>query len=714
MRPLPLPAARALPLFLLLLFPPPAAGQDPPDSLPTAPIDTLETRPSTSPVQGDPRLTWLGDTLGPADTLLPKFSQLPETWPDSLVNPYVPPRPGDWPAWTVTGDQLAGRGAYSLLDVIESEAPILANDLGGGGYPAFLGSPIGWGAGVQVVIDGVPAGSPLAESFDLRALPVEGIARISFYPGAQVAAWGGDGTGGVLEIVTRRSLTPTARSMLSFHLGSNDAQAFSGYFGRSIGGRAWAFVAANFDDTEGGVLPQGDFTRNQLVVKAGWRIGGRHRIEVARISSGLSGESDRTTIPGIEDQDANRIHAFYHGGFGPLEARLHGYREQHEILENYEFQVTPVGGNPDRVPGLTGSAERRGVRGEATVRRGGLAAWAWGASERSEAASTHPAFLASGGGSVLDPPAEGGSAALRIPNPRERTEWGGGAGWESLDIPVAGHVAVRATSHGDAAEDATAWRAAVSGRPLPALTLRASAGRSEAPAGLAGQAILATLRAAEVEIHPLQPADPGALARWSDWRAEASWSSPGWRVTGRAFGARGEGAFLWSPPSAWLYFDPGRVDLFILGEIPFNAFDAVDMRVNGFEGEAVVPLPFGVQGRAAWRRLDATEDLSDAAVPYVPENQGFGQLRWARRFFPSRDLLVETRLTGRYVGERTSVLPEPLPSFAVTDLLVQATIINFTISVSYKNLFGTGHRSETEFFLPGREGYLSIVWRFRE
>jgi hypothetical protein len=90
-----------------------------------------------------------------------------------------------------------------------------------------------------------------------------------------------------------------------------------------------------------------------------------------------------------------------------------------------------------------------------------------------------------------------------------------------------------------------------------------------------------------------------------------------------------------------------------------------------------------------------------------------GQLRYARRFFPSRDLLVEARLTGRYSGERRTLDGDALPSYLATDVLLQGTIINFTIFISFKNVGGLNYRTEETFFLPGREGYFGVNWRFR-
>ena len=64
----------------------------------------------------------------------------------------------------------------------------------------------------ELVVDGVPSGNPLAAQWDLRQIPLEGIAHVAFYPGPQAAAWGGDGTGGVLAITTRRAVAIASRA----------------------------------------------------------------------------------------------------------------------------------------------------------------------------------------------------------------------------------------------------------------------------------------------------------------------------------------------------------------------------------------------------------------------------------------------------------------------------------------------------------------------
>ena len=705
-----LPAVRRASLvpLALLLLPGPAAGQEP-DSLPEvadtlgAPRDTLELP------RGNPRLTWLGDTLPPADTLMPKFSPLPEVWADSLVDPYTLDRPGAWPEWVLSGDELVGRGAFNLLDVLQSEVLLLGNDFGGAGFPAFFGSAHGSWTNVQVVVDGVPVGHPLTAGWDLRRLPVEAIARIAWYPGPQGAAWGGSGAGGVLEITTRRHLAPTARSMLGFLAGSADAQAFSGYFGRSITRRGTLFLAANFDDTEGAANLGGgreDFTRNQLVAKAGWRLADGHRVEVSRFSDGLSGDASRANVVGTEDQDASLLHLFYKGEIGPVAARARYWSQELDIGSNFEFLEEP---------GLVGDSDRSGSRIDVSWSEAGWLGWASAAREEERVDSSHPAFLATGGENLLEPPEAGDSGSPRLVNPRERVEWGGGLGWHGSDRRWGANLAIRRVDWGEAAGSATNWQLEAVGRPVERLTVRGAVGAAHRPAEFIGQALLESFAFQGFEIHPGQPSDPGQLERWSGWRVEAAWSAPGWRIAARAYGAAGEDAFLWVPPGAWLHFDPASPEV-RLGELPFNTFDVVNLSISGFEGEIVAPLPWlDLEARIQGRHLSNTEELTGRQIPFVPENQAVVQLRSASRFFPSRDLLLEARLTGRFVGER-SVLDEdePLPEHFVADLLVQGTVINFTIFVSFKNLAGTLYRSEEEFLLPQREGYFGVVWRFRE
>ncbi|MDX1660402.1 MAG: TonB-dependent receptor plug domain-containing protein [Gemmatimonadota bacterium] len=702
---------------LLLSTAGPVLGQQEADSVPPAPVDSIVAdRTREREVLGDPRLTWLGDTLAPADTLIPKFSHLPETFPDSLVDPYTVHRPAAWPAWTISGDALLGRGAFSLLDVLQSEAMTLGVDVGGSGLPAYLGSPSGTWTNVQVIVDGVPVGDPLQAAWDLRQIPVEGIAEVAWYPGPQVAAWGGEGTGGVLEITTRRSVADAARSILGFHVGRLDAQAFSGALGRPIGRRGEAFVAANFDDIEGRDR-LGDFTRNQLVAKASARFGDQ-RVELARWSDGLTGDVTRRDVRGDQDQDATTLHLFYEGRLGPLGLAASGWRERHEIVQNLDYATRPATAffEPTRLPGLRGEGERRGAKARLRFERGPLITWAEAVWNEDEVTSFHPAFSRQTGGSLLDPPPEDDPGAATLVNPRKRTEWAGGAGWGTPASRFAANAAVRRTDYGDAADGGTSWQVEALGRPGQGIVLRASAGKAVRAADFVGQGILESLEAADIEIHPNRAADPDALEEWTGWRGEVAWMRPGWRIAGRAYGGSGDGAFLWAPPSAWLYFDRGEVDEFSVGDIPFNTFDVLDVSLSGYEAEVVAPLPWDVDGILRYRRLETSEEFSDRPLPYVPENQALGQLRYAGRFLPNRDLLVEARLIGRYMGERPALFEEEgvLPAYLVADWLTQATIINFTVYVSFKNLFSTAYRSEDSFFLPQQQWFLGIVWRFRE
>ena len=688
---------------LLLLAAGPAIAQEeavsqdsltPPDSL--APPDTVQTLI----IREDPRLTWLGDTLWSGiDTL--GFTEPIEVLPDSLVDPYTVQRPGARPVFEISGDALLGRGAFSLLDVLESESLLLGQDLGGGGAPTFLSWPPGDPGGVQVVVDGVPAGNPLVTLWDLRQIPLEGIAKVAYYPGPQAAAWGGTGTAGVLSITTRRAVARGARSLLSFSVGSFDVETFSGNFGRGLGRNGSFFVAANFDATQG-FQNAGDYTRNQTVAKLGWRIGARHQLEITRRGDEVSGEASRNNLTGEEDHEARSWHAFYGGGLGPVGVRAHGWRDTERIDQEFTLR-----GNT----GLFGEGVRKGWKADVDMRLGEVVVWGSAARERQELTSAHPAFLTFDGVSLLDPPEE--FAGVGLQNPRTRTEWAGGGGYGEPGDRWGAHAIARRMDFGEPFGSGTAWQAEVVGRPGGGLELRGMAGRALRPPDPIGDAVLVRRAEEALEIHPGLIADPGALSTWTGWRASLSWSDPRWRASAAAFGGTGDGAFAWLPPTAWLYFDPADIELFKLGQEGFNAFDVLDLSASGAEVELMMPLPYGVKGRLAYRRLSLTEDRVDEQLPYVPQDQALGQLRFARRYFPSRDLLIEARLTGRYVGERATLATEPLRSYLVVDALGQATVINFTIFVSFKNLGGLIYRSDESFDLPQAEGYLGVVWRFR-
>ncbi|HYN21220.1 MAG TPA: hypothetical protein VE078_09685, partial [Thermoanaerobaculia bacterium] len=451
-------------------------------------------------------------------------------------------------------------------------------------------------------------------------------------------------------------------------------------------------------------LRTGDFTRNQLVAKAGWRFGTRHFVEVSRLSDGFSGEANMLNLFGTQDQDAATVHAFYGGSAGPLSLRTHAYRTKQDLNENFTYRDSE---------GLFGEGRKTGARGEVDFRIGQLMGWGSGAWEETEVTSVHPAFLRADGSNILEPPGEEDPGAAVVANPRRRIEWGGGIGYELADDLLAAHGSLRRLDHGDAAESGTAWQLEAVGRPVEGLTVRGAVGRALRAASPMAQAILASRAADGLEIHPGRAAAPEELEAWTGWRGEVAWSRPGWRIAAGASGAKGNGAFLWLSQTAWLYFDPADLETVRLGGAGFNTFDVVDLSAQGLEAEVVVPLPWDFEGRLRARWVELIEEESGAQVPYVPRTQVLAQLRYASRFFPSRDLLLEGRLTGRYSGERSTMEGESLADYLVGDVLVQATIINFTMFLSFKNIAGQNVRSEEAFLLPAREGFFGVNWRFR-
>jgi outer membrane receptor protein involved in Fe transport len=329
--------------------------------------------------------------------------------------------------------------------------------------------------------------------------------------------------------------------------------------------------------------------------------------------------------------------------------------------------------------------------------------------------SLHPAFLRLDGSSILEDPPEDDPEAAHLENPRIRTEWGGGVGLGDEANRWGANVAVRRVDYGDAGESGTSWQAEGTFQLTDGFTIRGSAGKGARLGDVIGQGVLENLASTDQEIHPLRDAEPENLEKWSAWQAELEWSRPSsWRALGRIFRAKGEDAYIWAPPTPWLYFDQGNISLFQIGEVPlFNTFDVLDVSTKGFEAEFTVPLPWNFRGLAWYRYLDAVEDdLTGKELPYLPSHYFLGQLRYARRFFPNRDMLLEVRYSGRFSGDRSTHGGETLSGYFVSDLLVQATIVNFTLFVSYKNLLNELYLLEEEFFLPGREGFLGINWRF--
>lgn len=131
--------------------------------------------------------------------------------------------------------------AQSLLELLRLQAGV---DIVRSGGPGGQTSVFLRGANsnqVLVLIDGVRVASATSGLFQFENLPLEQIERIEIVRGPRASVYGSDAIGGVIQIFTRREITPTLR--LAY--GSDDqyqasaAAGWSGERARAAGSLSW-------------------------------------------------------------------------------------------------------------------------------------------------------------------------------------------------------------------------------------------------------------------------------------------------------------------------------------------------------------------------------------------------------------------------------------------------------------------------------------------
>ncbi|MBU1188182.1 MAG: TonB-dependent receptor [Gammaproteobacteria bacterium] len=143
--------------------------------------------------------------------------------------------------------------AQSLLELLRLQAGV---DIVRSGGPGGQTSVFLRGANsnqVLVLIDGVRVASATSGLFQFENLPLEQIERIEIVRGPRASVYGSDAIGGVIQIFTRREITPTLR----LGYGSDDqyqasaAAGWSGEQARVSGSLSWrdsnGFSAQNAD-----------------------------------------------------------------------------------------------------------------------------------------------------------------------------------------------------------------------------------------------------------------------------------------------------------------------------------------------------------------------------------------------------------------------------------------------------------------------------------
>lgn len=103
---------------------------------------------------------------------------------------------------------------------------------------------------LQVLIDGVPAKECYFGTLDISAIPIKGIAKIVISKGASSVLYGANTMGGVVNIITKKSVGDNKNFSADFSAGNNCSRNFTGEYSNSIGKFDY-YILYNYNTTDG-------------------------------------------------------------------------------------------------------------------------------------------------------------------------------------------------------------------------------------------------------------------------------------------------------------------------------------------------------------------------------------------------------------------------------------------------------------------------------
>ncbi|MFO7304711.1 MAG: TonB-dependent receptor [Gammaproteobacteria bacterium] len=146
----------------------------------------------------------------------------------------------------ITRRDIENRAAQSVQDLLRGETGLTVTNAGGLGKLSYVFMRGADAEQVLVLVDGVRVGSVSSGTTPFEYIPVEQIDRIEIIRGPRSSLYGSDAIGGVIQIFTRKSTTP------SFNVGVGSHETYTAYasFGFATD-RSWLSVAGNRISSEG-------------------------------------------------------------------------------------------------------------------------------------------------------------------------------------------------------------------------------------------------------------------------------------------------------------------------------------------------------------------------------------------------------------------------------------------------------------------------------
>lgn len=197
--------------------------------------------------------------------------------------------------------------ADSLEDLLRREAGLQLSRNGGPGANAGLFIRGGGSANTLLLIDGVRVGSATLGTPELEALSLAAIERIEVLRGPASSLYGADGSGGVIQVFTRRATgkpAVAARVAAGGH-GAREASvngsAVVGDWDLSAGTsreRMAGVSALRPGDPFGNYNPDADgFDRRTAQARVGWTPVAGHRLGLSALDSRLTSRFDSAEYP---------------------------------------------------------------------------------------------------------------------------------------------------------------------------------------------------------------------------------------------------------------------------------------------------------------------------------------------------------------------------------------------------------------------------------
>jgi vitamin B12 transporter len=229
------------------------------------------------------------------------------------------PLPPGWVAADVVvidAERIRRSSADSLEDLLRREAGLQVSRNGGPGASAGLyvrgaGSP-----NTLVLVDGMRVGSATLGQAEFEAFSLASIERIEVLRGPASSLYGADGSGGVIQIFTRRGeAVPRVSARIAAggygaREGSLDASGRVGEVDLAAGlahERVEGVSSLRPGDAFGNFNPDTDGSRRSSAqARAGWQIAPGHRVGANVLVSKLNGQYDASEfLPPTFAQDAS-------------------------------------------------------------------------------------------------------------------------------------------------------------------------------------------------------------------------------------------------------------------------------------------------------------------------------------------------------------------------------------------------------------------------